>query len=146
MNNNALGSKPDPVSVKTFAGAADSVLKLATVGTAPTLLKVAVTLTEPATVTTHVPVALQPSPLQPTNAEPEEAFAVSVTAVPMLNEAEQVVLQARAPGTEVTVPEPAPSKITSSVAVAVWMANGFASLASGLSAVSPAPRTQTPIW
>src|SRR2546428_8534928 len=46
-------------------------------------LKVAVTVVAAETVTTQVPVPVQPPPLQPLKVEPAAGAAVSVTAVPL---------------------------------------------------------------
>ena len=56
------------------------------------------------TVKTHVPFPAQPPPVQPENPAP---VAVSVTEVPLLNDAEQVDPHSRPAGFEVTVPLPA---------------------------------------
>jgi len=45
-------------------------------------LKFAVTAIAAVTVTVHVPVPVQPPPLQPVNVEPSSGIAVSVTTVP----------------------------------------------------------------
>jgi hypothetical protein len=46
------------------------------------VVKVAVTVVLALTFRTHVPVPLQPPPLQPANVEPDAGVAVSVTLVP----------------------------------------------------------------
>jgi hypothetical protein len=51
---------------------------------------------------------LQPVPVQPAKVEPVAGVAVSVTSVPLLNEAEQVVPQLMPAGLLVTVPFPVP--------------------------------------
>jgi hypothetical protein len=51
---------------------------------------------------------LQPVPLQPAKVEPEAGVAVSVTVVPLLNAAEQVLPQLIPAGLLVTVPFPVP--------------------------------------
>jgi hypothetical protein len=59
----------------------------------------------------QVPVPEQ-APVQPSNEEPVVAAAVSVTAVPLLNRAEQAVPQLMAAGLLVIVPEPVPDELT----------------------------------
>jgi len=71
--------------------------------------KLAVTVVAAFMVTVHVPVLVQPPPLQPVNVEPAAAAAVSVTDVPFVNDAEQVVPQEMPAGLLVTVPLPAPA-------------------------------------
>jgi len=71
--------------------------------------KLAVTVVAAFMVTVHVPVPVQPPPLQPVNVEPAAAAAVSVTDVPVVNDAEQVVPQEMPAGLLVTVPLPAPA-------------------------------------
>src|SRR5438552_10027421 len=70
--------------------------------------KVAVTVVAAESVTTHVPVPLQPPPLQPVKVEPAAGVAVSVTAVPLAKLAEQVAPQVIPAGELVTVPLPVP--------------------------------------
>ena len=53
--------------------------------------KVAVTAVFAVSATTHVPAPLQPPPLHPVNDEPDAGGAVSVTLVPLLNDAEHVL-------------------------------------------------------
>ena len=60
-------------------------------------------------VTVQVPVPVHPPPLQPENVEPAAGEALSVTAVPVVNEAEQVVPHEIPAGLLVTVPVPAPA-------------------------------------
>src|SRR5438093_415988 len=79
--------------------------------------KVAVTVVAAPSVTEQVPVPVQPPPLQPVKAEPAAGVAVSVTAVPLANVAEQVVPQAIPAGALVTVPLPAPLGLTVNVKV-----------------------------
>ena len=66
-------------------------------------------------VTLHVPVPVQPPPLQPVNVEPAAGVAVKVTAVPLANAAEQVAPQETPAGALETVPIPAPAFVTVSV-------------------------------
>ena len=67
-------------------------------------VKVAVTVVAAFKVTEQVPVPEQPPPLQPVKIEPLTGVAVSVTNVPLSNEAEQVAPQSIPGGSEVTVP------------------------------------------
>jgi hypothetical protein len=60
-------------------------------------------------VTVQVPVPEQPPPLQPVNVEPAEGVAVSVTEVPLVNDAEHVVPHAMPAGLLVIVPVPVPA-------------------------------------
>src|SRR5207249_2160633 len=78
-------------------------------------VKVAVTVVAVLSVTVHVPVPEQPPPLQPVKVEPAAGGAVSVTTVPLANEAEHVAPQAIPAGALVTVPLPAPLGLTVSV-------------------------------
>ncbi len=66
-------------------------------------------------VTVHVPVPVQPPPLQPVNVEPAAGVAVRVTAVPVVKPVEQVAPQVMPAGALVTVPLPAPDFATVSV-------------------------------
>lgn len=68
-------------------------------------------------VTEHVPVPVQPPPLQPRNVEPLPALAVSVTAVPAPYDSVQSTPQLIPAGDDVTVPVPAPARIWVSVKV-----------------------------
>jgi hypothetical protein len=63
-------------------------------------------------VTTQVLVPEQPLPDQPANAEPAVAVAVNVTVVPVGKSAEHVPGQLMPEGELVTVPEPAPARVT----------------------------------
>src|SRR5262245_31053863 len=74
-------------------------------------MKVAVTEAAAFIVTTQVPVPVQP-PLQPVKVETVAGAAVRVTAVPAVNEVEQVVPQLIPEGELVTVPPPAPALLT----------------------------------
>src|SRR5262245_27791616 len=60
----------------------------------------------------QVPVPLHPPPLQPSKIEPAAAAAVSVTELPVGNEALQVFPQLMPPGLLVTVPVPPPAFVT----------------------------------
>jgi hypothetical protein len=91
--------------------------------------KVAVTDVAALTVTLHVPVPVQPPPLQPVNVEPAAGVAVKVTAVPLAKAAEQVAPQEMPAGALETVPVPAPALVIASVkgcrakvAVTAWAA------------------------
>jgi hypothetical protein len=59
-------------------------------------------------VTLQAPVPVQ-APLQPVKVEPVPGAAVSVTAVPLVNEAAQVAPQEMPAGALDTVPAPAPA-------------------------------------
>jgi len=72
---------------------------------------VAVTDVAAFTVTVQVAVPEQPPPLQPVKVEPATGAAVRVTAVPLANDAEQVVPQLIPVGALVTVPVPAPALV-----------------------------------
>src|SRR3989442_3414021 len=71
--------------------------------------KVAVTVVAAESVTTHVPVPLQPPPLQPVKVEPAAGVAVNVTAGPRAKLAEQVAPKMNPPGELVTGPLPVPA-------------------------------------
>jgi hypothetical protein len=72
---------------------------------------VAVTARAALIVTLQAPVPVQ-APLQPENVEPVAGAAVRVTAVPLVNDAEQVAPQAMPAGVLVTVPLPVPALVT----------------------------------
>src|SRR5438093_8049809 len=74
--------------------------------------KVAVTVVAAESVIVHAPVPLQPPPLQPVKAEPAAGVAVSVTAVPLAELAEQGAPQVIPAGALVTVPLPVPAGVT----------------------------------
>ena len=74
-------------------------------------MNVAVTERAALIVTVHAPVPEQ-SPLQPVKFEPASAAAVSVTVLPDVKTAEQVVPQLIPGGLDVTVPEPLPAFVT----------------------------------
>ncbi len=78
-------------------------------------LNVAVTLFAPSIVTVHVVFVPEHAPLQPANTDPLAGVAVSVTLVPELNDAEQVLPQFIPDGLLVTVPLPVPVFVTESV-------------------------------
>ena len=73
--------------------------------------KFAVTEVAAFIVTAHVPVPVH-APLQPVNVAPAAGVAVSVMAVPLLKDAKQVVPQLMPAGALVTVPSPAPVRLT----------------------------------
>jgi len=75
------------------------------------MAKVAVTACAALIVTLQAPVPVQ-LPLQPVKVEPAAGAAVKVTAVPLVNEAEQVAPQEIPAGELVTVPLPAPDLVT----------------------------------
>jgi len=97
---------PDGLLVTLPVPAPARVTFKANVGATP---KVAVTACACVMATEHEPVPLQ-APLQPVNVEPAAGLAVSTT-VP-LNDAEQVAPQLIPAGLLVTVPVPAPAKVT----------------------------------
>jgi hypothetical protein len=102
-----------------------------------TVLNVAVTDRDALIVTMQVPVPEQPSPLQPANAEPSAAVAVSVTTVPSENGAEHVAPQLMPAGELVTVPEPEPAFVTVRVKVTAGVTVIFA--------VGPVGVTELPV-
>ena len=71
-------------------------------------VNVAVTVVSALSATVQVPVPVQPPPLQPVKVEPAAGVAVRVTAVPTVNEAEQVAPHEMPEGALVTVPLPVP--------------------------------------
>jgi hypothetical protein len=79
--------------------------------------KAAVTLWAALMVTVQVPVPVQPPPVQPEKVEPAAGAAVSVTAVPLANEAEHVAPHEMPAGLLVTVPLPVPDLATVNVEV-----------------------------
>ena len=66
-------------------------------------------------VTLHVPVPVQPPPLQPVNVEPAAGAAVKVTTVPLVKPVEHVAPQEMPAGALVMLPLPAPDVATVSV-------------------------------
>ena len=76
------------------------------------IANVAVTVVPAFRVTVQVPLPEQPPPLQPVKVEPASGVAVRVTAVPMVNEAEQVAPHETPEGALVTVPLPVPVLVT----------------------------------
>lgn len=79
--------------------------------------KVAVTVVAAPSVTTQVPVPVQPPPFQPVKVEPAAGAAVRVTAVPLANGPAHAAPHEMPAGELVTVPEPAPALVTVSVKV-----------------------------
>jgi hypothetical protein len=77
--------------------------------------KLAPSVTSPVIVITHVPVPLQPPPVQPLKIEYIAGVAESVTTVPWANEALQVPPQLMPDGSEITPPPPLPVLMTPSV-------------------------------
>ena len=75
-------------------------------------VNVAVTDVAALTVTTQVPVPLQPPPDQPVKLEPADGAAVKVTTLPKLYGEVQVTPQLMPAGAEVTVPAPLPAGAT----------------------------------
>ena len=78
-------------------------------------VNVPVTLLAASMVTTHVPVPLQPPPLQPVKVDPADGVAVSVTMVPAAYDWLQSVPQLMPVGLLVSVPVPVPALVTVSV-------------------------------
>src|SRR5438477_5988569 len=76
------------------------------------LSNAASTVVLPPMVKVHVLVELAHPPVNPLKLEPEAGVAVSVTAVPLGKEAEQVAPQSMPAGFEVTVPDPVPDFVT----------------------------------
>jgi len=76
--------------------------------------KRALTLVLAVIVTVHVPVPVQPLAVHPANVDPFAGAAVSVTAVPPVYVSLQSVPQLMPAGLEVTLPEPAPVRVTPS--------------------------------
>src|SRR5438552_2580430 len=75
------------------------------------IVNVAVTAPAALMVTLQAPIPAQ-LPLQPVKVEPAAGAAVRLTAVPLVNEAEQVAPQLMPVGALVTVPLPAPDLVT----------------------------------
>jgi hypothetical protein len=74
-------------------------------------VNVAVTDFAASIVTTHEPVPVH-APLQPPNVEVPSGVAVSVTIVPIPNDAEHVAPQLMPAGLDVTLPLPVPDFVT----------------------------------
>src|SRR5687767_7758208 len=79
------------------------------VGVPAASVKVAVTVAAAESVTTHVPVPLQPPPLQPVKSESPPGLAVNVTKFDAANDAEQVEPHSMPDGLDVTSPDPVPN-------------------------------------
>jgi hypothetical protein len=77
-----------------------------------------VTLIAAASVTVQAPVPLQPPPLQPAKVAAAAGVAVSRTVAPITYRALQAAPQSMPAGAEVTVPRPAPARVTVSSALA----------------------------
>src|SRR5436309_13938964 len=75
-------------------------------------MKVAVTVVAAFSVTAQVPVPEHPPPLHPVNVEPAAGAAVSVTTVPLANEAVHPAPHEMPAGARVTAPGPAPALLT----------------------------------
>src|SRR5438067_2500753 len=84
--------------------------------------KVAVTVVAAETVTVQRPVPVQPPPLQPMKTELAPGVAVSTTTVPLAKLAVQAAPQLMSPGVPVTVPVPAPLRVTVNKKVGVKVA------------------------
>jgi len=92
------------------------------------VVNVAVTVVPAVSVTTHEPLPLQPPPLQPAKVAPLAGVAVSVTVAPVAYGSVQSVPQLMPAGTLVTVPAPAPVRLTVSVNVGVLWTVSVAAL------------------
>ena len=84
----------------------------ATVNVCCTSAKVADTVAARSTVTTQVPVPLQPAPDHPVNAEFVDGDAARVTVVPNAKEDAHCVPQLMPAGLETTLPVPLPDSVT----------------------------------
>ena len=104
-----LVTVPDPLPV------------VATLSDAALPLNIAVTVVALVSVTVHVPVPVHPPPLHPTNVDPPDGAAVSVTTVPELYASVQSAPQLIPAGVLVTVPVPVPALAT--VSVYCWSVN-----------------------
>src|SRR6266403_296346 len=105
----ALVTAPLPVPALVTESAKDDCMKVAVTEVAALMGAV------------QVPVPVQPPPLQPVKVEPAAGVAVSVTAVPLVNEKAQVAPQEMPAGALVTVPLPAPVLLT--VSAKLWSAS-----------------------
>src|SRR5688572_4896869 len=107
-------------------------------------LKVAVTARAALIITTQEPVPVH-APLHPAKVEPALGAAVRLTTVPKSKPAPQVGPQLIPAGTDVTVPEPAPERVT--VSGRVWIENAAVTLfaPSIVTAQGPVPAQPTPI-
>jgi len=108
------------------------------------LLNVAVTVTAALTVTTQVPVPVQPAPVQPANVEPSAATAVSVTLVPLAKFAEQVVGQIIPVGVLITVPAPVPASLTVSAKLFVVLLNVAVTAVAAVTVTTQVPVPEHP--
>ena len=100
MPAGALVTVPGPAPARLTVSAKDWRAKLAVTDVAAFI------------VTVQVPVPEHPPPVQPVNVAPADGVAVSVTALPLLNDAVQVAPQLMPAGALVTVPGPAPERLT----------------------------------
>jgi len=105
-----------------------------------------VTVVAALSVTVHVPVPVQPPPLQPLNVDPAAGAAVKVTAVPPANAAEHVAPQEMPAGLLVTVPLPVPvfEIVSAKVDVRVTVKLSVAMFPAASRAVTVS--TFTPTW
>jgi len=97
-------------------------------------------------VTVHVPVPVQPPPLQPLNVDPAAGVAVNVTAEPPANAAEHVAPQEMPAGLLVTVPPPVPVFETVSVKVDVRVTVKLAVAMFAAASRAVTVSTFTPTW
>jgi len=115
LANGAEHAVPQEMPVGALVTVPTPVPVLFTVSEKLCSVNVAVTVCAALIVTVHVPVPVQPPPLQPVNVEPAVGVAVNVTAVPLTNGDEHVVPQEMPAGALVTVPDPVPALVTVSV-------------------------------
>src|SRR2546425_8145241 len=106
--------------------------------------KVAVTVVAAESVTTHVPVPLQPPPLQPVKVEPAAGVALKVTTVPLAKLAVHVAPQVMPTGLLVTVPEPVPATVPVSANAGAKVA-GTVVAAESVTAHIPVPLQPPPL-
>src|SRR5207245_1168124 len=109
---------PQLISPPPLVTVPDPVPDLMTVKAKVLRANIAVTVVLAVTVTLHVPVPLQPPPLQPVKFEFAAGVAVRMTVVPALTVSVQVVPQLIPPSLLVTVPPPFPALAAVSVTAA----------------------------
>lgn len=128
---------PEPFALMALGGTswAPLITTLKTVSA----VKVAVTELAAITETVQPPVPLQPLPDHPAKAEPEVATADSVTDVPDVKLATQVVPQLMPAGEEVTVPPPVPALVTESAKLPGGVCTTWLSAEEVLARYTPLP-------
>src|SRR5207245_6847239 len=107
--------------------------------------KVAVTVVAAESVTTHVPVPLQPPPLQPVKVEPAAGVALRVTTVPLAKLAVHVAPQVIPAGALVTVPLPVPAGVAVRVKVCSVKVAVTVVAAEGATTHVPVPEQPPPL-